>query len=356
MEIYKIVKPVTNIVNQSGDDVPGVYNIQAVPLTNTGNTIRANPTYENVANLDSGIKIKPEIGTCFLGEIVHNTLYIIKYLDSTSPALAEVSKDFPKYKKIGESNSPGEFVFKTPSQSLFALLRNGVIKIISSMGAFLYLDPYFPGRGIPQLLDKLFITIKNFILNIYGGKISWTNFEEDDKWKSEFAMDLYRGDSISRDEDDVVKLRVGSPTENKERIITLNIRHKDDTGKISNHVLKIGKDIQLDSEFVGDKTTTHTLTVGDGVSLITNFEQKYKHTIEMKKDIRIQTENDESKVFVGTNNATAQPLATEYFVKQVYNQHKHPETGAMTGPPIPIAIIVPKDSKTGPTTFTTQGD
>lgn len=355
MEIYKIVKPVTNIINQSGEPVPGVYDIQAVPLTNASNTIRANPTYENVANLDSGIKFKPEVGTCFLGEVVHNTLYIIKYLDTTSPALAEASKDFPKYKKLGESNSPGEFVFKTPSQSSISALRNGVIKIISSMGAFFYLDPYFPGRGIPQLLDKLFLTLKNFILNLYGGKMTWTNFKEDDKWKSEFAMDLYRGDSITRDEDDVVKLRVGSPTEDKERTVTLSIRHKDDTGKISNHVLKIGKDIQLDSEFVGDKTTTHALTIGNGINLKVNFEEKYEHTIDINKDIKIVAKNDESKVFVGCEPDKTQPLATKFFVMNIFNKHTHTESGAMTGPPIPQAIARPVDSNNNPLTYTTEG-
>lgn len=356
MEIYRIIKPVKNIINKSGEEVANVFDIQAVPLNNSTNAVRAIQTYESVSNLDAGNKIKPEYGTCFLGEVVHNRLYIIKFIDNVPPAVAEISKASPKYKAIAQTNEPGELVFKTPAQSSFSLLRNGVMKFISSMGSFFYLEPYIPGGGVPQLLDKMFLTLKNFILNIYGGRVTWSNFKEDEKWKSELALDVYRGDAISRDKEDRVLIRLGSPSESKDSIITLDIKHKSDDGKVSTHTVEIGKNIKIDSEYVGDKTTTHSIDVGNGVSITSKFEEQYEHTIELKKDIRIQTKSDESKVYVGTSNETSQPLATEHFVKKIYNQHKHIESGAITGPPIPLAIIIPKDSKNSPLTFTTKAD
>ena len=265
MELYKIVDIVRPVVNKSGAEVGGVWDINAVPVKNNHLKMKAVPSYETVANLDSGYKNKPEAGSYFLGEVVDNVLYIIKFVDM-HPRFAQESESVPKYKSLGNVSESGEWSFKSPAFNFISILRNGVIKLVGGAGSFAFIDPYIPGRGVLELLDRLVLTFKNFIFNTYGGSILWTNFKENEKWKSELAVDIYRGGSTERDEDNKIKARLGSLTEDDEAILDIDINHTTKKDVVNKYHTRFGdagllKEIKTEKVTVTEDITNNNIVV-----------------------------------------------------------------------------------------------
>lgn len=269
MQLYKIVEKPTQIYNSNNEPVPGSYSIKAAPLSNASAVVEVIQTYDTVGMLSSGQKSIPEPGTHFLGELVGNQVYIVKFIDPISPELARKSEVVPKYMEVGKVGDPGGWFFRTPSLSYFGMTRNGQIQMVSSMGLYQWFDPYIPGMGTSEILDRLTLTCKNLDVNHYGGTFNWDNFLEEDIWKTEASFTTYRGEAIKRDENNKVSIKMGSLMDSKKDILNVEIAITAEDGSVSKHTLVVGEEgVKLDSSIPSDddKTLTHSLTLNkDGI-------------------------------------------------------------------------------------------